>query len=189
MKKIILPAFLAFFTFSFALLASIEWKTDAAHSRLGFTIRHMGITDVNGEFKKFDVVLKTPNADLTGATIEMTAETSSINTGLQMRDDHLKTADFFDATTYPTLSFKSTAVTKLKGVGYQIIGNLTMRGVTKTVTFTAAHNGTVKNEAGKNVAGFKLTGAIKRSDFGIGQPSQGLADEVKLLCDLEVVEK
>ncbi len=188
MKKIILSASVAFLAFSFVLLASMDWSSDAAHSRFGFSIKHMGITDVNGEFKKFNVTLKTPNGDFTGASIEMTAEAGSVSTGLEMRDNHLKTADFFDVEKFPTLSFKSTGVTKLKGVGYEVTGNLTMHGVTKTVTFAAAHNGTVKNEAGKNVAGFKLTGNIKRSDFGVGQPSPGLSDEVKLLCDLEVVQ-
>jgi polyisoprenoid-binding protein YceI len=188
MKKVILPLVFAFSALSFIIFSSIEWSTDASHSRLGFTIKHMGITDVNGEFKKFDVVLKTPNGDLSGASIDMTAETTSINTGIEMRDNHLKTADFFDVTNHPTISFKSTSVTKLKGSEFKVIGDLTMKGITRSVTLTAAHNGTVKNEAGKSVAGFKLTGLVKRSDFGVGQPSAGLSDEVKLLCDLEVVQ-
>lgn len=188
MKKIILSASIAFATLSFVVLAAMDWTSDAAHSRLGFSISHMGIADVNGEFKKFEVKLSTPNGDFTGATIEMTADANSVTTGLEMRDNHLKTADFFDVAKFPSLSFKSTAVTKVKGLGYQVTGNLTMHGVTKPVTFNAVHNGTVKNEAGKNVAGFKLTGTIKRSDFGVGQPSPGLSDEVKLVCDLEVVQ-
>lgn len=183
-----LPAIVAFAAFSFAVLQATNWTSDSAHSRLGFSISHMGITDVHGEFKKFDVKLNTPNGDFTGATIEMTADANTISTGLEMRDNHLKTADFLDVAKFPSLSFKSTAVTKVKGAGYQVTGNLTMHGVTKPVTFTAVHNGTVKNEAGKNVAGFKLSGTIKRSEFSVGQPSPGLSDEVRLLCDLEVAQ-
>ena len=174
--------------YSFAVLDSSDWSNDAAHSRLGFSIQHMGITDVNGEFKKFDVKINAPGGDFSLATIEMTAESSSIYTGIEMRDNHLKTADFFDVEKYPKLSFTSTKVSKVKKDVYQVSGNLTMHGVTKPVILTANHNGTVKSEAGKNVAGFKLSGVVKRSDFSVGQPSSGLSDEVKLLCDLEVAE-
>ena len=96
MKKIILSVTVAFAAFSFVLVQAVDWTSDGAHSRLGFSVSHMGITDVNGEFKKFDVKLNTPNGDFTGATIEMTADVNSVYTGLEMRDNHLKTADFFD---------------------------------------------------------------------------------------------
>jgi polyisoprenoid-binding protein YceI len=148
----------------------------------------MGIADINGDFKKFNVKISTPNGEFDDASIEMSAEVSSVSTGIEMRDNHLKTADFFDALQYPTLSFKSTEVKKLKNREYLVKGNLTMHGITKPVTLSAFHNGTVKNESGINIAGFKLTGIIKRSDFGVGQPSPGLSDEVKLICDLEVTQ-
>jgi len=148
----------------------------------------MGITDVHGEFKKYKIQLTTPKEDFTDASIELTAESGSINTGLEMRDNHLKTADFFDVEKFPYLTFKSTSVSKSNATSYKVVGVLTMHGVSKPVTLTATHNGTAKNEAGKNVAGLKLSGVIKRSDFGVGQVSAGLSDEVNLLCDLEVVQ-
>lgn len=189
MKKVILSISAGLLLMSFAVAAVATWSTDKAHSRFGFTINHMGISDINGEFSKFDVTVTTPNADFTGATIEMTAEAKSINTGIGMRDDHLRTADFFDVEKYPTLTFKSTSVKKGKGKNsYVVNGDLTMHGVTKAVSFTAVHNGTAKNQAGNDVAGFKMLGSIKRSDFGVGQPSPGLADEVKLIADLEVAK-
>ena len=189
MKKV----FVAFA--AFALLASFiinevaSWSLDGAHSRLGFTITHMGITDINGEFSKFDVKISTPNADFSDATIEMNAEAKSINTGLSMRDEHLRTADFFDVEKYPTLSFKSTSIKKEKGNKYTVVGDFTMHGKTKSVKLTAIHTGSAKNQAGGDVAGLKLTGTVKRSDFGVGQAGPGLSDEVKLNADLEIAKK
>jgi len=173
---------------SFVVASVTTWSSDKGHSRLGFTINHMGITDVHGEFSKFDATISSPNADFSGATIEMTAEASSINTGLGMRDEHLKGEDFFNVAKFSTLSFKSTSVKKGKGNKFTVTGDLTMKGVTKTVSFTAVLNGMAKNMAGTDVAGFKMTGSIKRSDFGVGQPSPGLSDEVKLIADLEVAK-
>lgn len=188
MKKVFLTVSIAFTLFSFALIPAIDWTSDATHSRLGFSINHMGIADVNGEFQKFDVKVSSATMDLANSTIEMNADVSSIYTGVEMRDNHLKTADFFDAAKHPSVNFKSTSVTKQKKNSYLIKGNLTMHGVTKEISFVATHNGTVKDEAGKSIAGYKMTGSIKRSDFGVGQPSPGLSDEVKLICDLEVAQ-
>jgi polyisoprenoid-binding protein YceI len=188
MKKTFLGLAIAFTLFSFAILPSIDWTSDSTHSRLGFSINHMGIADVNGEFQKFEVKVASSALDLANSTIEMSADVSSIYTGVEMRDNHLKTADFFDAAKYPTVTFKSTSVTKQKKNTYLIKGNLTMHGITKEISFTAAHNGTVQDEAGKNIAGYKMSGSIKRSDFGVGQPSAGLSDVVKLNCDLEVAQ-
>ena len=105
MKKVVLSLFAAFALFSFTALELANWSLDGAHSRLGFTIQHMGITDIHGQFSNFDVKISTPNDDFAGATIEMTAQVNSINTGIEMRDNHLKTADFFDAEKYPKMTF------------------------------------------------------------------------------------
>lgn len=188
MKKVFLPATLALALMSFVVATVATWKSDGAHSRLGFSITHMGISEVNGQFDKFDVTISTPNSDFTGATIEMTAQASTINTGMSMRDDHLRTADFFDVANHPTLTFKSTSVKKDKGNAYTVTGDLTMKGITKTVTFQAIHNGNAKNRAGGDVAGFRMTGTVKRSDFKVGEPGGTLADEVKLIADLEVAK-
>ena len=188
MKKVILPATLAIALMSFMVAAVATWKSDAAHSRLGFSITHMGISEVNGQFDKFEVAISAPNADFSGATIEMTAQATSINTGMSMRDDHLRTPDFFDVEKHPTMTFKSTSVKKDKGNAYLVTGDLTLKGVTKAVTFTAIHNGNAKNRAGGDVAGFRMSGTIKRSDFKIGETGGSLSDEVKLIADLEVAK-
>ena len=188
MKKVFLTVSVGLLLMSFIANEVISWSIDKAHSRLGFTINHMGISDINGEFSAFESIISTPNADFSDASIELSAEAKSINTGIGMRDDHLRSADFFDVEKFPTLTFKSTSVKKAKDNKYTVVGDLTMHGVTKSVSFTAVHNGTAKNQAGNNVAGFKMIGSIKRSDFSVGQVSPGLADEVKLIADLEVAK-
>lgn len=187
MKKVILSLTAGLFLMSFVATEVASWSNDKAHSRLGFAITHMGISDVNGEFSSFESKISSPNGDFTGATIELNAEAKSINTGLGMRDDHLRTADFFDVEKYPALTFKSTSVKKGKGKNsYVVNGDLTMHGVTKAVSFVATHNGTAKNQAGNDVAGFKMLGSIKRSDFKLAESANGyLSDEVKLIADLE----
>jgi polyisoprenoid-binding protein YceI len=106
-----------------------------------------------------------------------------------MRDGHLKSADFFETEKFPTLTFKSTSFKLVKGKNYKIEGDLTMHGVTKKVTLDALHYGNAENPQNKKVvAGFKVSGVVKRSDFGIGAgfPAPGLSDEVNLLADLEL---
>jgi polyisoprenoid-binding protein YceI len=172
MKKVVLSLFAAFALFSFTALEVANWSLDGAHSRLGFTITHMGITNISGHFSNFDV--------------KITAQSNSVNTGLEMRDNHLKTGDFFDVEKFPTLTFKSTSVKKAKGNNYTIVGDFTMHGVTKAVSLVGTHTGSAKNRAGNDVAGLQITGVVKRSDFGVGQAGPGLSDEVNLIADLEV---
>lgn len=188
MKKtsIVLSA-VAFLIFS-AFTVATEWKSDKAHSRLGFTVTHLGISDVTGSFKNFDVTVNSTKADFSDAKFELTADVNSINTDIEMRDNHLKSPDFFDAAKFPTLTFKSK---ELKNVGknkYKLTGDLTLHGVTKPVTMDVLYRGTIENPMSKKpTAGFQLTGTIKRSDFGIGGgfPAPMLSDEVIIKADGE----
>lgn len=190
MKKLFISLSVAFALISFVVLEAGNWSLDAGHSRLGFTVKHMGVSETVGQFDKFDVKVTTPNADFSGATIELTAEAKTVNTYLSMRDDHLRSADFFDVEKYPSISFKSTSVKKAKGNEYVVTGNFTMHGTTKTVVLTGTHFGTTKNKAGNDLAGFKITGMVKRSEYGVGvtMPNTVVADEVYLNADLEVVK-
>lgn len=175
--------------FSFTVLETITYSVDGSHSRLGFTIKHMGISDFNGSFNSFETKITTTKADFSDAVVELSADVNTINTGNEMRDGHLKGADFFDTEKFPKLTFKSTSFKLVKGNKYKIVGDLTMHGVTKKVELDATHYGNVENpQSKKSVAGFKVTGVIKRSDFGIapGFPTSGLSDEVNLLADLEL---
>lgn len=188
MKKIFITLSVVFALVSFVVLESGSWSLDAGHSRLGFSVKHMGISETVGQFDKFDVKITTPNADFSGATIEFTAEAKTVNTYLSMRDDHLRSADFFDVEKYPTITFTSVSVKKAKGNNYVITGNFTMHGVTKTIVLTGVHNGTTKNRAGADLAGLKISGMVKRSEYGVGAtlPNTVVADEIYLNADIEV---
>jgi len=175
--------------FSFTVVEQFSYTVDNAHSRLGFTIKHMGISDFNGNFGKFETKITTSKEDFSDAVVELTADVNTINTGNEMRDGHLKSADFFETEKFPTLTFKSTSFKLVKGKNYKIEGDLTMHGVTKKVTLDALHCGNAENPQNKKVvAGFKVSGVVKRSEFGIGAgfPAPGLSDEVNLLADLEL---
>ena len=188
MKKILITLSAALALVSFVVLDAGSWSLDAGHSRLGFTVKHMEISETVGQFDKFDVKITTPNTDFSDATIELTAEAKTVNTYLSMRDDNLRSADFFDVEKHPTITFKSTSVKKAKGNNYVIKGNFTMHGVTKTVVLAGVHNGTTKNRAGADLAGLKISGLIKRSEYGVGvtMPNTVVADEIYLNADLEV---
>lgn len=188
MKKILFACLTFIVASAFILNEIVKWSLDDSHSRLGFTINHRGITDVHGEFSKFQVNVTQPNSDFSGASIEMTAESKSINTGISMRDDHLRDEDYFNVNKFPTLNFKSTSVNKLKDNEYEIVGDFTMKGVTKKVKLTAIHTGTAKTKGGQ-AAGLKISGVVKRSDYGIGEVGPGLSDDVKLIADLEIIQE
>lgn len=189
MKNLAIGLVGAFALFSFVASQAGMWSVDGAHSRLGFTILHNGITNVHGNFGKFTMEVTTPNEDFNGATITLNADAASVNTGIEARDNHLRTADCFEVEKYPNITFKSTAVkaTKVNGT-YTVEGDLTMHGVTKKVIFNGVHTGNGKNYKGTEVAGLQISGVVKRSEFGMGEVSPGLADEVKLQADLEIVK-
>lgn len=188
MKKLFVFSLIFVLATAFIINEVVKWSLDDSHSRLGFTIKHRGITDVHGEFGKFNVIVSQSNADFSDASIEMTAESKSINTGISMRDEHLRAEDYFNTDKYPSLNFKSTSVKKLKENEYEILGDFTMKGVTKKVKLLAIHTGTTNTKGGK-AAGLKITGIIKRSDYGIGEMGPGLSDEVNLQADLEIIKE
>ncbi len=167
------------------------WKSDDPHSQLGFTVTHLGISDVSGTFNDFDVEASASKPDFSDATFILTAQVASIDTRVEARDNHLKSADFFDAAKYPTLQFKSTGLTKAGNNQYKVQGNLTMHGVTKPVTMDLTYRGTVENPMSKKqTAGFTVTGVIKRSDFAVGNgfPAPMISDEVRIKADGEFVQ-
>jgi polyisoprenoid-binding protein YceI len=193
MKKLTLFATVAIsaILFAFTVVTSTTWTYDKNHAKVGFTVTHMMISDVEGYFKKADVTLTTTKEDFTDAVVEMTAEAASINTDNEKRDGHLQSADFFDAAQFPTLTFKSTSFKKTKTANtYVVKGNLTMHGVTKPVTLSAlAKTGTHPMNK-KSIVGFKITGQLKRSDFGIGgsTPTAIVSDEVLIDANAEFVK-
>jgi len=186
MKKITLSALL--FVSSFAAFAQTAWKSDKAHSQLKFDITHLGVSTVSGDFTDFDATIQSSKPDFSDAVFALTAKTASINTGVEKRNDHLKSADFFDSAANPELSFKSTGVKKISDGKYQLSGDLTMHGVTKPVMLDLWYRGTISNPMNKKpVAGFRATGTIKRADFSIGTkfPAPMLSEEVTITADGE----
>jgi polyisoprenoid-binding protein YceI len=190
MKKlfIILTAFIALTAFT--SLNNI-WKNDPPHSQLGFTVKHLGISDVSGVFNDFDVTVTSLKPDFSDAVVELNAKVASINTRVEARDNHLKSADFFDVEKYPTMHFKSTSLKNAGKNKYKLTGDLTLHGVTKQVTMDLEYRGTIENPMNKKpTAGFQVTGVIKRSDFNLGNsfPPPMISDEVRIKADGEFVQ-
>lgn len=178
-------------SFTVASTSSI-WSLDGAHSRLGFKVKHMGISDFNGSFTNYEVKMTASKEDLSDAKVELTGEVSSIYTANEMRDNHLKSADFFDAEKFPKFTFVSKSFTKVAKSKneYKVVGDLTLHGVTKEVTMTAVHNGTVTHPQNKKeISGFTMSGTINRVDFGVGTENPGLSNEVSVTADLELVKE
>ncbi|CAN5492346.1 YceI family protein [soil metagenome] len=182
-----------FILFAVALLntaafAQTTWKSDKNHSKLVFTITHLAVSDVDGEFRDFTATIVASKADFSDAKIELTANTASVNTSNDNRDNHLKSGEFFDVATYPTLNFTSTAITAAGNNRYKLKGNLTMHGVTKPVVLDLWYRGTITNPMSKAAdAGFQVTGTLKRSDFNLGSKygAPMLSDEVVIKANGE----
>lgn len=168
MKKIAsIFGFLLLAQFSFASEgASKNYKIDASHSNVGFTVSHM-VGRVNGEFSDFDGEITFDPSSTEKSKVHAVIKTESVNTNNKKRDEHLRSEEFFAAKKYPTMVFDSTKVVSSGDKKYKVTGNLTMRGVTKPVTLDVEYNGEVKDPWGKQRAGFVATGKINRKDFNI----------------------
>ena len=167
MKKI--AAFLLITLSGASVFAQKIWQVDPMHSKVTFSTTHLGISDITGLFKSFDVTATTSKADFSDAVFELSADIASINTEVAMRDDHLRSPEFFDAGTFPKMTFKSTSIKKTAKDRYKLTGNLTMHGITKPVTMDLWYRGTAQNPITKSPsAGFQLTGNVQRSDFNLG---------------------
>ncbi|HUN67092.1 MAG TPA: YceI family protein [Bacteroidota bacterium] len=147
--------------------AQTTWKGDKAHSTVRFSVTHMLINEVSGRFTDFDVTLTQGKDDFSGSTVEAVIKTASVTTDNEMRDNHLKTDDFFNVEKYPTISFKSTSFEKTGENTYKIAGNLTIRDVTKPVVLDAKYTGSLTDQRGNTKAGFRATTTVNRFDYGV----------------------
>jgi polyisoprenoid-binding protein YceI len=165
-----------------------KWVNDAAHTRIGFEIEHAGLSIVSGRFTDFDIDVNAAGANFLGTQIVATIKTASVKTGVEARDNHLKSADFFDADNYPSMVFKSTKlVAKGKNKG-KVYGTLTIRDVTRPIVLDATLIANkVSPMSNVQTAGFRLKGTIKRSDFNFGPKFLPaiIGDEVTILIDGE----
>lgn len=168
-----------------------KWTLDPMHSEIQFKIRHLVISTVTGHFAKFTAEVETEGDDFHTAKVHFTADVNSINTGMEQRDAHLKSPDFFDAANHPTIDFISTEVIAGKENTFTLKGNLTMRGVTKPIELHVEFGGTTKDPYGNLKAGFEVTGKLNRHDYGLKWSALTeaggavVSDEVKIIANLE----
>ncbi len=188
MKKLLLLIIAA--TMQLAASAQTKWTTDPMHSFVNFAVKHSGISIVDGSFRKFDGAITTSKTDLTDAQIHFTVEVSSIFTGVDMRDNHLKSDDFFNAEKYPKMTFESTSFKKGKGNTYVLNGKLTIRDVTKDVSFAVVYGGTAKDQQGNTKAGFLATTKINRLDYHVSYDptGAGIGKDVSITLNLQFVQ-
>jgi polyisoprenoid-binding protein YceI len=176
-------------------MTTTKWALDPTHSEIGFKVKHMMFTNVSGNFTSFNVTAETSGDDFAGAKIEFTADTASVNTNNEQRDGHLKSGDFFDAETFPKISFSATSYKQVSGSDYELVGNLTIKDVTKSVTLNVENGGLMKDPWGNLKAGFTITGKINRNDFGLvwnaALETGGVlvSEEVKINCEIQLVKQ
>jgi polyisoprenoid-binding protein YceI len=171
----------------------MAYKIDGAHSKVGFAVRHMMISTVRGSFATPTLDLSLDPNDLTKSSVKVTIDAASVNTGESARDGHLRSGDFFDVENHPSITFVSTSA-KRKGDDLELTGDLTIRGVTRSVTLKGEGQGPAKDPWGSNRFAFSLSGDIDREDFGL-KWNQALeaggvlvAKKVKLEIDVQLVE-
>lgn len=191
MKKsfLILPV-LTITLLSFMRLSPSTWTLDPLHSSLRFSVSSLMISEIEGSFKMTESTITAQKEDFSDAVVHMVADVNSIDTDVDERDTHLKSADFFDAAKYPTIVFKSTSFEKQNDKRYKVTGDLTFHGITKQVVLEAIANYATHPMTKKALTGFKVTGTIKRTDFGIAvsTPANMLGDEVNIVANAQFVK-
>ena len=175
-------------------MATTKWAIDPTHSEIGFKVKHMMFTNVSGKFGTYDATIETEDDNFENASIEFSADINSISTNNVDRDNHLKSADFFDADNHPKLTFKASSFTKKDG-DYELAGDLTLRGVTKSVKFPVEFSGLMKDPWGNTKAGLNIYGKINRKDWGLNWNSALetggvlVGEEVKLNIELQLAKQ
>lgn len=185
--SLLLIAFLSTTTF-----AQTTWKADPAHTQVSFGITHLGIAEIEGNFREFEGSITASKEDFSDARYNMIIQVPSIDTGVEMRDDHLRSSDFFDAEQHPQMTFRSNTSKKVGDGKYKVTGNLTFNGVTKPVTLDVTHRGTIENpQSGDIISGFAISGEVKRSDYKLGPdfPEAVLSDIVVIDVDGEFIKQ
>lgn len=173
---------------------AVTWEIDASHSVVGFSVRHLMISNVKGIFKDVEGAIEFDGKDASKASVSATIQMTSVDTGVESRDKHLMNADFFDVEKFPTMTFKSTKVEPAGDNKAKITGDLTLHGVTKSVTLDAELNGVMASKKGDK-AGFTATTSVLRGDFGLKYNKVleaggvAISDEVKITIEIEAVEK
>jgi polyisoprenoid-binding protein YceI len=172
-----------------------DYEIDPVHSRFGFVARHAMVTKVRGHFADFTGTVHVDGADPKGSKVELTITVTSVDTGSEQRDAHLRTNDFFDAEHYPTITFSSTSIEQAGPSTFEVTGDLTIRGVTRQVTLEVELTGAAKDPWGGERIGFEASTVINRKDYGVSfdAPLEAggvlVSDKVTIEIDIEAVKK
>jgi len=172
-----------------------QWAVDPTHSELTFKVKHLMITNVKGEFRKFDASIVSEGEDFSRAKVEVTVDANSIFTNNEDRDNHLRGADFFETEKFPTLTFRGTEFKKVDDESYQLKGNLTMKGVEKAVTLDLEFGGFMKDPYGNEKAGFSFSGKLNRKDWGLNGNAAleaggvMVSEEVRIFGEVQFVKQ
>lgn len=164
-----------------------QWKADVSHSSVKFTVTHLLVSEVDGYFKMFNGTMEHTKEDFSDATINFTLDATSVTTHNDSRDKHLQAKDFFDTQNFPKITFASKSFTPAGGNKYKLVGDLTLKGVTKTLSFDVSYTG--KNEGPRGVrTGFKAKSTIDRNDFAITGGGVAVSDEVEIVVTLAMTK-
>jgi len=172
----------------------IKWVIDPTHTKIGFKLKHLMISNVQGNFKEFEGHVTTEGNDFATAVVSISLNSASVDTEMSDRDKHLKSADFFDAGNHPKITFKSDGLKDLGDDMYELSGNLAIREVTKPIILTVEYGGLMTDPWGNVKAGFSITGKMNRKDWGLNWNAALEAggvlvgEEVKIICDVELVK-
>ncbi|MDX2195968.1 MAG: YceI family protein [Cytophagales bacterium] len=188
MKKTVILA--SSLLFAVSTFAQVTWTLDKAHTKLGFTITHLMVSETQGDFKNYEIKLTSKDETFEAATVDVTIDVASVSTNQSDRDAHLKKDDMFDAAKFPNITFKSTSFKKVADKKYVIEGNITIKGVTKPAKLDATLLGVIDHPMSKKrVAGFKFTTTLKRTDFGVGNaPAAMIGEDVTVAGSMEFMK-
>jgi adhesin HecA-like repeat protein len=174
-------------------MSTTKWIIDPTHSEVAFKVKHLVISTVTGYFRKFEGAAESASEDFNGASITFSLDVNSIDTNQSDRDQHLKSADFFDTASFPTIAFAGKLVNQ--GGDYQLQGDLTLKGITQQVTLDVTYGGTVADPYGQTKAGFEIEGKLNRKDFGLTWSaiteagSVVVSDQVRLQFSIQLVKQ
>jgi polyisoprenoid-binding protein YceI len=176
-------------------MSKTAWNVDVAHSEVQFKVKHLVISTVTGFFRSFNGTAVTEGDGFEDAQVEFAIDVNSVDTGQPGRDEHLRNADFFEAEKYPDFRFVSSSLKKEKGDVYKLVGDLTIKGITKEVELLAEYGGTERDPWGNTKVGFEVSGVIDRKEYGVTFNSVtetgglALGENIKILANIQLAKQ